>query len=533
MKTKILLVIITTFFLSSIIRGQIIHVPADQPTIQQGINAASTGDTVLVDTGTYNENIIELEIDNIPLLAEPFTIPIEYHDNTRNFEKENAIRFERILTNSDQPIDSILAEQFQQVIDEAIVDYNIKGLSAAVSTKSGDIWTGASGISHDTVNMNTDMLLGIGSITKNFIATIILQLYEEGALDLSDSLYYWLENFQHIDTTITIKQLLNHTSGIFDYLWCPGIEDSVLAYGAKIWTSEEIIDKFVLPPYFQPGMGWHYSNTNYLLLGMIIEEVTGNEVVEELHERLTSPIGLSSLFLYPDEDYEGFRAHCWMPINGTLVDLTEIEDSTWYSIYWTAGAILTTPKQLVKWQKGLYEENLLNDTTLEIMKQPAPYSGGSYGLGTQIGSLNGEWVYGHTGDVVYYSQLLYVPSDSLSIAVISNTRFAPINNIWLDLYTTYMNVTGVDAKIVEELKLEVYPNPFSTKTTIAYELQHSLTVQLTIYNHLGELIKVTQQKQSSGKQQVVLNATGWPAGVYCFRLQADEQVTTGKLVVVR
>ena len=518
--------LITAILMMQIIcMGQIIHVPGDQSTIQAGIDTASNGDAVAVDPGTY--------IDNIPLLAEPFTIPIKYHDNTINIEKENTIRFESVLTNSDRPIDSILAEQLQQVINEAIEDYNIKGISAAVSTKSGDIWAGASGISHDTVNMNTDMLLGIGSITKNFIATIILQLYEEGSLDLSDSLYYWLENFQHIDTTITIRQLLNHTSGIFDYLWCPGIEDSVLAYGAKIWIPEEIIDKFVLPPYFQPGMDWHYSNTNYLLLGMIIEEVTGNEVVEELHERLTSPIGLTSLFLYPDEDYEGFRAHCWMPINGTLIDLTEVEDSSWYSIYWTAGAILATPEQLVKWQKGLYEGDILVDSTLELMKQPAPYSGGYYGLGTQIAPFyQNNWVYGHTGDVVYYSQLFYVPEDSLSIAVISNTRFAPINTIWLNLYNTYQTVTRTNYYTWKNPQLSVFPNPSTDFTVFSFDLSHSSYVNLSIYNQLGQLIdQLIDSKLSDGEHQFIWDIKETTSGIYFYSFSSSKQIISGSIIV--
>ena len=80
---------------------------------------------------------------------------------------------------------------------------------------------------------------------------------------------------------------------------------------------------------------------------------------------------------------------------------------------------------------------------------------------------------------------------------------------------------------------KIRPNPFTTSTTIEYELQHSSTVQITIYNHLGEQIELIQQKQSSGKQQIVWNAKGLPSGVYYFRLQADGKVATGKLVLVR
>jgi len=433
-----------------------------------------------------------------------------------------------------QAIGSSLSQQLQNVLDEAITNYNIKGLSAALQTVNGETWTGVAGVSHDTISIKDDMLFGIGSITKNFIATIILQLYEEESLNLNDSLHTWLPNFQNIDSTTTIKQLLNHTSGIYNYLMYPGIDDTILVYESKIWTPEEILEKFVLEAYFAPGTNWEYSNTNYILLGLIIEEVTGNSLLDELHNRLFIPLDLSSTFLYPDEEFIGIRSHCWIPWNNNLIDVTEFENSSWYSVYWAAGAIMSIPEQLVKWQKGLYEGNLLNDSTLEIMKQPAPYSDGSYGLGTQIGSLNGEWVYGHVGDVVYYSQLLYVPSDLLSIAVISNTRFAPINTIWLDLYTAYTNITGVDDKIIDELMLKVSPNPISTSTTIEFSLDKTDIVFLSVYDMSGKLREnIISEKLTSGKHKIEWNAKEFPPGIYFLRLEMNGISKTRKLIKIQ
>lgn len=450
--------------------------------------------------------------------------------NTQKINTE--IANQNYILHNNQVIDSNLSQQLQMVLDDAINDYNIKGLSAAIQTFNGDTWVGVAGVSHDTISVKTDMLFGIGSITKNFIATIILQLYEEASLNLNDSLYKWLPTYQYIDSTATIKQLLNHTSGIYNYLMYPGIDDTVQVYDPKIWTPEEILDKFVLEAYFPPGTNWEYSNTNYILLGLIIEEVTGNSVLDELHNRLTIPLGLNSTFFYPDEEFVGTRSHCWIPWNNTLLDVTEFENSSWYSVYWAAGAIISTPEQIVNWQKGLYEGNLLNDTTLDLMKQPAPFSEGTYGLGTQIAPLNQEWVYGHTGDVVYYSQLFYIPGDSLSIAVISNTRFAPVNTIWLDLYTTYVTVTGIIANNLEDLTLKIYPNPFSAFTTIEYDLNQSQEVTLNFYNLFGEQVDRIKQKQSSGTQQVVWSPE-LPGGIYYFSLETGEQVATGKLLLVR
>jgi D-alanyl-D-alanine carboxypeptidase len=437
------------------------------------------------------------------------------------------------LHNIQQFIDTNLSQQLQNVLNEAVINYNIKGISAALMNSNNEIWEGAAGLSHDTITVKPDMLMGIGSITKNFIATIILQLYEEGLLDLSDSLHNWLPTFQNIDTTVTIRQLLNHTSGIYNYLMYPWIEDTVQAHDPKIWTPEEILETFVLEAYFPPGTDWEYSNTNYILLGLIIEEVTGHPILAEFHDRVTIPLNLNSTFLYPDEDYVGVRSHCWIPLYDTLIDITDIENASWYSVYWTAGAILSTPEQIVRWQKELYEGDLLNDTTIDLMVQPAPYSGGAYGLGTQIGILYSEDVYGHTGDVVYYSSLFYVPSESLSIAVISNTRFAPINDIWLDLYTAYTTATGTQDYLITELEIVPRPNPFTTYTGLSYKLSHPEKISLMIYNQMGQIVFQTEEIQQQGNQQLIWNAEQYAGGVYFYRLKVGNVIANGKLVKVR
>jgi len=399
--------------------------------------------TVLLISSLYaqKENS-ELQMTNeLKILNETSTMPFDF-DYTENQESE----FDNLIKSAPAEIDSNLAQQLQNVLDEAIIENDIKGLSAAISAPNGDIWKGTSGISHDTVELTTDMLFGIASITKTFMATIIMQLYEADSLKLSDSIYKWLPPFDNIDSTVTIRQLLNHTSGIHNYSTHPAFVDSTFVPGSRIWTPEEILETFVLSPLFPPGTDWEYCNTNYILLGMIIEEITGNEVVSELHNRFTVPLGLNSTFLFPDEGYEGFRSHVWWPTGGDTIDVTDLIDTTMFSAAWTAAALLSTAEDIVKWSKGLNEGEILNDTTLALMREPAPYSGGSYGLGTFIEYTNSQWIYGHNGIMVYYSRVYYVPDDSLSISIISNQRYAPVYDIWHDLYNTYYSVlSGVTA----------------------------------------------------------------------------------------
>jgi D-alanyl-D-alanine carboxypeptidase len=467
--------------------------------------------------------------NELKILNEPFTMPLEYFDYTGN---PDHIAPGRFTPPAPAVIDSNLSAQLQNVLDEAITEYDIKGLSAALSTPNGDIWKGASGISHDTVELTTDMLFGIGSITKNFIATIIMQLYEADSLKLSDSIYRWLPHFDNIDSTVTIRQLLNHTSGIYNYTNNPLISDSIFVPGSRIWTPEEILKKFVLSPSFPAGTNWEYSNTNYIILGLIIEEITGNEVVTELHNRLTTPLGLNSTFLFPDEGYEGIRSHVWVPYEDTVFDVTDIVDTTFFSAAWTAGAIFSTAGDLVKWSKGLNEGEILNDTTLALMKVPAPYSGGYYGLGTQIAPFYTKWVYGHTGDVIYNSMMFYIPGDSITIAVITNQRFAPINDIWIALYFAYVEVVTSETEHKEPVTVQVFPNPGATQVKFSFELEKPERVKLTVYNQLGQLVKSFPKRiKTSGKHMVKWNVSGMPPGLYTFSLETGGDISFGKLII--
>ena len=122
-----------------------------------------------------------------------------------------------ILTSFSYGDDKPIEEKLQNVLDERIRNYGTRGVSAAVIIPYQKVWKGVSGISHNNVSMNPDMLFAIGSITKNFVATLTLKLAEEGVLSLDDPLSKWLPDYPHIDNTIIIRQLLDHTSGI--YMW--------------------------------------------------------------------------------------------------------------------------------------------------------------------------------------------------------------------------------------------------------------------------------------------------------------------------
>jgi CubicO group peptidase (beta-lactamase class C family) len=207
--------------------------------------------------------------------------------------------------------DSTWASRFQTVLDSVMEATNAKGASMAVYTPEEGLFTGVSGTSDGWSPITPQMRFGIGSNTKLFIAVTMVRLQEEGLLTLDDHLYQWLPSFPFVDSSTTIRQLLTHQSGIWDY-WndAPSIFDSIWADTSRFWTTEEIISS-IHAPHFAPGNGYRYSNTNYVLAGMIIEAATGQTWVQKLHDIIFDPLNLDSTFVGAFEPRNGPVAAEW------------------------------------------------------------------------------------------------------------------------------------------------------------------------------------------------------------------------------
>jgi len=324
-----------------------------------------------------------------------------------------------------------LADKLQQVLDTELARQNGIGVSAAVIIPGRTPWHGVSGVSHGTTSITTDMLFGIGSITKSFMAALILQLAEEGKLSLEDPLSKYLASYPNIDSTITIRQLLTHTSGIYHFTDHDSIWDTIFANQLRLWTPEEILASFVLQPYFSPGTGWHYSNTNYILLGMIVEVITGSKVSTELRHRFLDPLGLTRTFFDIEEQITGVLAHRWYDSSGdgTPDDISFIIRTSEYSAYWATGAMVSTADDVARWSQALFRGNVLNQSSLDQMltfHSPTPGEPMmvGYGLGTvkflpvliagEEAFGHGGWVFGHSTVIVYF------PEYGVSISILLN-----------------------------------------------------------------------------------------------------------------
>lgn len=328
-----------------------------------------------------------------------------------------------------------LEQNLQKVLDEGIKKYDVEGVSAAIIFSEDKKWTGTSGISHDTVTLKPDMLFAIGSITKNFVATLAIQLAEEGKLSLNDPLSKWLPEYPHVNSKITIRQLLNHSSGIYMFWSNQKIWDDLKADRSKIWTPEEVLS-YIKEPYFEPGEGYRYSNTNYLLMAMIIEKATGSSLSTEFKKRFWKPLHIKNAYLSMEEEIPDNQAHVYgdnFNNDGSYQDVTLLPRASHESITYGSSGLFMTAEDLALWCHSLFEGKILSqqsmDEMLQFVSSGLSLNMNDYGLGVELfkrNNSNGKKSYGHSGaNIGTSSTMVYLPKQHLTVVVMINNMNHP------------------------------------------------------------------------------------------------------------
>jgi D-alanyl-D-alanine carboxypeptidase len=245
----------------------------------------------------------------------------------------------------------------------------------------------------------------VGSITKTVIATITLQLASEGRLRLSDTVERWLPGMVPNGAAITIRMLLNHTSGIFDYLQDADWLAAVLANPYRSWSPQELVAVGTAhPPLFPPGQGLAYSNTGYILIGLVLEKVTGRPVQDLVRQRVVRPLRLHGTFFATSARFRGAYAHGYFP--PSLTGAGYLDVSSWSpSLQWTAGALVSTAPDLVRFYQALLSGRLLGPALLHEMTTTVTgpdYPGIGVGLGIWSVETPCGTVWGHEGGAPGY-----------------------------------------------------------------------------------------------------------------------------------
>jgi len=320
-----------------------------------------------------------------------------------------------------------LEERLQRVLDTSIEKHGVRGASAAVVFPDREIWLGTSGLSHESVAMDPGLLVFTGSITKNVVAALTLKLAEEGKLFLEDPVSRWLPGYPHVDGNITLRQLLNHTSGIYMFWENQEIWDEAKRDPGRVWAPEEVLAS-IQEPDFPPGEGWRYSNTNYLLLAMIIERATDSTLSAELRRCFWDPLGIEDAYLAIQDEVPDHRAHVWGDHFGNDGDVTFEPRAAHDSIAFGSGDLVTTPRSLARWCDALFRGKVLQpgsmDQMLDFVERGFAFRKTGYGLGVMLYRKRfafGERAIGHGGgNIGSVTSMIHLPEHRLSVVVMVN-----------------------------------------------------------------------------------------------------------------
>jgi len=327
---------------------------------------------------------------------------------------------------------AFLFGELQATIDRGATLGQAKGVSAAIIFPDGEIWVGTRGVSHGALPISPDTAFAAGSIAKSFTAAVILQLVEEGKLSLDDPIGKWLPAFAHVDPVIPIRLLLDHRSGLYQFIRHGGFWETMLGESSTWWTPEATLERYVLEPTFEPGVSFHYSQTNYTLLRMIIEEVSACRIDEQYRERVFEPLGFGRARTTPYERIPARTAHGWWDLDGdgAYEDFSFVSRTAFGSAI--MGEVFCTATELAQWARALYVDRVVLDenSLREMLDFRSPCPGepmvAGYGLGAVCFApelFNGLTVWGHSGNAPGYAAAsLYLPDYGVCVGFMDNTE---------------------------------------------------------------------------------------------------------------
>ncbi len=260
----------------------------------------------------------------------------------------------------------------------------------------------------------------LGSITKQFSAAVILQLVDEGKLSLDDPVSKFLPSFPEPGASATVRQLLNHTVGVQSYTGIPGwmAEENT----NRAYTTEEMIALFRdLPAPSRPGEKWAYNNSGYVLVGAVIEAVTGMPWHQAVEERITGPLGLATIRYGVGEADIPNMAKGYTDKEGQIRPAQAIH----MSVPHAAGALTGSVEDLAKWDHALHHGKVVDSENYARMIAPTRLPDGEtapYGFGLGRGEVRGRPAIGHGGGIFGFStDSIYIPEEDIFVAVFTNS----------------------------------------------------------------------------------------------------------------
>lgn len=438
-------------------------------------------------------------------------------------------------------ISEVYTNAFQHVLDSVCKKNKIKGVSVAIYRPGEGVWTGTYGESHAGTPITPDMILPIGSNTKTFVSSAILKLQENGKISLSDTIGTWITH-KYVNGQITVKQLLNHISGLADYTRHPGFFTALNADYNKIWQPEDMY-QFIDTAVAAPGAKWEYCNTNYLLAGIIVSKVANKPLEQALRELILTPQNLQKTFLFPQEQPTGVIPHGWSSLsaNAPMADMYEsigYTNTAFLSMAAGAGAYISTAEDNVKFWYALMSGKIINANSLAMMKDMYPLTATQgYGLGLMKLSMNGRMVYSHGGTCfAFLNENLYDSVGGVYITVLSNQDsidnsllsarvLAPLHKLTLKMPA--LGVQDVNTTASNEVKL--YPNPATDNLQLILDKTAGKAI-IELIDMMGKTVYRGTVQQGNN----MISLANIPQGLYVARVSTEGRTLhTQKLQVVK
>ena len=313
-----------------------------------------------------------------------------------------------------------------------------------------------------------DAKFRLGSLTKQFTATLVLLLQQDGKLNVNDPVSKYLPDAPPAWAKITLANLLSHTSGIPSFT---GFKEFP-TWSMNPHTTEEEIALFRDKPLdFEPGSKFDYSNSNFIVLGAVVEKVSGKKYGDLLRERILGPLDMKETGLDNDDLVLPKRAEGYRPGPSGL----QIARSESMSIPWSAGALYSTTGDLLKWERGLFGGKVLNADSLKLMTTPGK---GDYGFGVFIQTRDGVRVVSHDGGIEgFNTHLAYAPEKQIAVVVLSNVNGGAPGSMGGQLMDTVLGKTVV---LASERKASPIAKEELTKFVGVYELTPTFALTIAV-----------------------------------------------------
>ncbi|MFD4398537.1 serine hydrolase domain-containing protein [Kitasatospora sp. NPDC058478] len=316
------------------------------------------------------------------------------------------------------PLTPDVAKQLDAAIKQVLNQTSTPGVIVGITTPDGSYQRAFGQADKSGTPMSPDLNMRIGSVTKTFTATGVLRLVDQGKVGLDDPVSKYVDGVPGGDN-ITIRQLAGMRSGLFPYTSDPDFVNALISDPNRVFTPDQLLAYgYKHPANFPPGSKFQYSNSNYILLGKVIEKAGGEPVDQFLKDQVFSQAGLNGTVFptdatFPDPHARGYTDQT---PNGQTTDATDWNPS-WA---WSAGAVISNLTDLQNWTKSLATGSLLKqDTQSQRLKtQPTGDPGVGYGLGL---FNNNGWI-GHNGSLPGYETVaVYLPQSQATLVVLLNT----------------------------------------------------------------------------------------------------------------